>query len=89
MSASDDEALVDTLMQGTVTAVVPWGIVVDLGDSRIGLIDVLYVDDDDVYEPGQQVTAYLTGINQKKEYRLRPPQQVPVVDRLRAAGHDV
>nr|BFE77267.1 hypothetical protein GCM10020092_105680 [Actinoplanes digitatis] len=57
--------------------------------SRVGLIDVLYVDDDDDYQVGQQVSAYLTVINQKREYRLRPPGQVPVVDRLRAAGLDV
>ncbi|MEU7907991.1 S1 RNA-binding domain-containing protein [Actinoplanes sp. NPDC049118] len=89
MSASEGQALIGTLMQGTVTAVFPWGIVVDLGDSRVGLIDVLYVDDDDDYQVGQQISAYLTDINEKAEYRLRPPQQVPVVDRLRAAGHDV
>lgn len=87
--SSEDEALVGTLLRGTVTAVFPWGIVVDLGDSRVGLIDVLYVDDDDVYQVGQEVSAYLTDINEKGEYRLRPPHQVPVVDRLRAAGHDV
>ncbi len=87
--SAEEEALVDTLMQGTVTAVFPFGIVVDLGASRVGLIDVLYVDDDDVYVVGQQVSAFLTCINEKGEYRLRPPHQVPVIDRLRAAGHDI
>jgi predicted RNA-binding protein with RPS1 domain len=86
---SEEYALIGSLMQGGVTAVFPWGIVVDLGGSRVGLIDVLYVDDDDVYQVGQLVSGYLTDINDRKEYRLRPPQQTPVVDRLRAAGHDV
>lgn len=85
---SEEQALVGTLMRGAVTAVFPWGVVVDLGDSRAGLIDVLYVDDDDDYQVGQPVSAYLTCINEKLEYRLRPPGQVPVIDRLGAARPD-
>jgi ribosomal protein S1 len=86
---AENQALIGTLMEGTVRTVFPWGIVVDLGESRVGLIDVLYVDDDDVYQVGQVVSGYLTDINDKHEYRLRPPQQTPVIDRLRAAGHDI
>jgi ribosomal protein S1 len=85
----EDRALIGTLLRGTVLRVFAWGIVVDLGRSRIGLIDSLYIDDDDAYEVGQVVSGYLTDINEKKEYRLRPPQQTPVIDRLRAAGHDI
>jgi hypothetical protein len=85
----EDRALIGTLMQGTVLRVFPWGIVVDLGLGRVGLIDVLYIDDDDEYAVGQAVSGYLTDINDKLEHRLRPPHQTPVIDRLRAAGHDI
>jgi transcriptional accessory protein Tex/SPT6 len=61
--------LVGSIVEGEATAVFRWGVIVDLGLSRDGLIDVLYIDDDDNYQ----------------EFILRPPGQVPLAERLRRA----
>ena len=47
--------LVGSVVEGETTAVFPWGVIVDLGLSRDGLIDVLYIDDDDNYQVGDRV----------------------------------
>ncbi|MGW3292024.1 hypothetical protein ACWDR3_46145 [Streptomyces sp. NPDC001002] len=76
--------LVGTLVEGEATAVFPWGVIVDLGLSRDGLIDVLYIDDDDNYQVGDHVSCYLSCFDEmKNKFILRPPTQVPLVERLR------
>ena len=80
-------ALIDTLVEGTVVAVFRWGVIVNLKLSHVGLIDVLYIDDDDHYEEGDQVTAYLSSFNERMgKFWLRPPGQVPISERLRQKG---
>jgi ribosomal protein S1 len=85
------EALVGSLVEGTVEAVFRWGIIVDLGFPSRGFIDPLYIDDDDPYEVGQRVRAYVVSVDAdaQRKLRLRPPGQTPVADRLRQQGHDV
>ncbi|MFJ6082853.1 hypothetical protein ACIQI8_15750 [Streptomyces sp. NPDC092369] len=76
--------LVGSVAEGEATAVFPWGVIVDLGLSRDGLIDVLYIDDDDNYEVGDRVSCYLSAFDEmKNKFILRPPGQVPVAERLR------
>ncbi|MFJ4788825.1 hypothetical protein [Streptomyces sp. NPDC088794] len=75
-----------TLVEGEAIAVFPWGVIVDLGLSWVGLIDVLYIDDDDNYQVGDRVSCYLECFDQqKRKFILRPPGQVPLVERLRRA----
>lgn len=53
----------------------------------MGLVDVLYIDDDDNYQVGDRVSCYLEYFDEKKrKFILRPPGQVPVAERLRRAG---
>jgi hypothetical protein len=47
-----ERALVGTVVDGVVKAVFRWGVIVDLGLSRVGFIDPLYIDDGDRYEVG-------------------------------------
>ncbi|MCH5671596.1 S1 RNA-binding domain-containing protein [Streptomyces gilvus] len=79
-----DLRLMGHLVEGEVVAVFRWGVIVDLGLSRDGLIDVLYIDDDDNYEVGDRVSCYLSVFDEmKNKFILRPPGQVPVAERLR------
>jgi hypothetical protein len=83
-------SLIGKLVEGRVEAVFRWGVIVDLGLSRVGLIDALYVDDDDKYEVDQHVACFLDEFDEKKnEFILRPPSQTPLIERLRQAGHDL
>ncbi len=85
-----ERALIGTLVEGRVEAIFRWGIIVDLGLSRMGFIDPLYIDDGDHYEVGQQVRAYFTAVEDgQQKFRLRPPGQVPVTERLRRKGFDI
>ncbi|MCL8013805.1 S1 RNA-binding domain-containing protein [Streptomyces sp. AS02] len=78
--------LVGSVVEGEATAVFRWGVIVDLGLSRDGLIDVLYIDDDDNYQVGDRVSCYLDCFDEKKnKFILRPPGQVPLAERLRLA----
>lgn len=73
-----------TLVEGEAIAVFRWGVIVDLGLSHVGLIDVLYIEDDDNYQVGDRVSCYLSVFDEmKRKFILRPPGQVPVVERLR------
>jgi hypothetical protein len=82
-----EAALLGTLVEGTVVAVFRWGVIVDLKLSHVGLIDALYIDDDDRYEEGDQVRAYLSSFDERMgKFWLRPPGQVPVSERLRQKG---
>lgn len=72
------------LVTGVVEAVFRWGVIVNLGLDHVGLIDVLYIEDDDEYVVGQDVTAYLDVFDEKKsKYILRPPGQTPLIERLK------
>jgi ribosomal protein S1 len=76
--------LVGSVVEGEATAVFRWGVIVDLGLSRDGLIDVLYIDDDDNYQVGDRVSCYLDDFDEmKNKFILRPPGQVPLAERLR------
>ncbi|MDQ0762818.1 S1 RNA-binding domain-containing protein [Streptomyces canus] len=78
--------LVGSIVEGEATAVFRWGVIVDLGLSRDGLIDVLYIDDDDNYQVGDRVSCYLDCFDEmKNKFILRPPGQVPLAERLRRA----
>lgn len=85
--SADERALLGTLVEGRVIAVFRWGIIVDLGLSHVGLIDALYIDDDDNYAVDDVVTGYLSSFNELMEkFWLRPPGQVPIDERLRRKG---
>ncbi|WP_159049749.1 S1 RNA-binding domain-containing protein [Streptomyces sp. NRRL WC-3618] len=76
--------LMGTIVEGDVIAVFRWGVIVDLGLSYVGLIDVLYIEDDDNYQVGDRVSCYLDCFDkQKRKFILRPPGQVPLAERLR------
>ncbi|MFF3334715.1 hypothetical protein ACFYWX_35120 [Streptomyces sp. NPDC002888] len=81
-----ETGLVGSIVEGEATAVFRWGVIVDLGLSRDGLIDVLYIDDDDNYEVGDRVSCCLDGFDEmKNKFILRPPGQLPLAERLRKA----
>jgi hypothetical protein len=85
--SDEEKALLGTLVDGPVVAVLRWGVIVDLSLSHVGLIDALYVDDDDHYGAGDRVRAFLTHYDERMEkFWLRPPGQVPVSERLRQKG---
>ncbi|GAA0730781.1 hypothetical protein Drose_26915 [Dactylosporangium roseum] len=85
--SAQERALIGTLVEGEVEAAFRWGVIVDLGMSRVGLIDALYIDDDDDYQVGGRVSAYLDSFDSKKnKFILRPPGQVPVAERLKNLG---
>lgn len=76
--------LVGSIVEGEAVAVFRWGVIVDAGLSRVGLIDVLYIDDDDNYQVGDRVSCYLDCFDERKnKFILRPPGQVPLAERLR------
>ncbi|MFI1569001.1 hypothetical protein ACH4ZX_39345 [Streptomyces sp. NPDC020490] len=77
--------LVGSVVEGEATAVFPWGVIMDLGLSRDGLIDVLYIYDDN-YQVGDRVSCYLDAFDEmKNKFILRPPGQIPLAERLRRA----
>lgn len=76
--------LIGSIVEGDAIAVFHWGVIVDLGLSYVGLIDVLYIEDDDNYQVGDRVSCYLERFDkQKRKFILRPPRQVPLAERLR------
>jgi hypothetical protein len=78
------------LTTGKVVAIFRWGVILDLNLSRSGLIDALYVDDDDNYVVDDVVHVYLDSFDvQKDKFIARPPHQVSLADRLREKGFDV
>ena len=82
--SSDELSLVGSIVHGQVEAVFRWGIIVNLGLSRVGLIDALYIDEEDEYRVGDQVECFMDCFDvQKNEFILRPPKQVPLEERLR------
>jgi ribosomal protein S1 len=84
--SAQEMSLVDQLIEGRVEAVFRWGVIVDVSLSRLGLIDALYIDDDDDYEVGQNVSCYLDSFDEQKDkFILRPPGQTPLAERLRRA----
>ena len=85
--SEEERGLLGALVEGTVLAVFRWGVIVDLNMSHVGLIDALYVDDDDYYEVGDRVSGYLTHFDERMEkFWLRPPGQISVSERLRQKG---
>ncbi|MEU5099020.1 hypothetical protein [Streptomyces sp. NPDC020996] len=79
-----DLRLMGHLVEGEVVAVFRWGVIVDLRMSWVGLIDVLYIEDDDNCQVGDRVSCYLECFDkQKRKFILRPPGQVPLAERLR------
>jgi predicted RNA-binding protein with RPS1 domain len=85
-----ERALIGTMVDGTIKVVHRWGVFVDLGLSHLGFIDPLYIEDDDHYQVGAQVSAELSNYDDQREiFWLLPPGQVPVAERLRRAGHDI
>jgi predicted RNA-binding protein with RPS1 domain len=86
----DEERLIGQLVEGVVEAVFRWGVIVELGLSRKGLIDALYIDDGDDYQVGDRVEATLTSLDENKDkILLLPKGQTPVADRLREIGFDL
>ena len=82
-----EQRLIGEMIDGEVEAVFRWGIIVDLGLSRVGLIDALYIDDEDNYQVGDRVSGYLDCFDEQKEkFILRPPDQISLAERLRRAG---
>lgn len=85
-----EAALIGDLIEGTVEAVFRWGVIVNLGLSRVGLIDALYIDDDDSYRVGDKVAGYLESFDdQKQKFIIRPLGQESLSDRLRKKGFDI
>ena len=85
--SADERALLGSLVEGRVIAVFRWGVIVDLGLSHVGLIDALYIDDDDKHTVDDVVTGYLGVFDENMEkFWLRPPGQVPIAERLRQKG---
>ncbi|MFF1739256.1 S1 RNA-binding domain-containing protein [Streptomyces mirabilis] len=81
-----EQRLIGEMVDGEVEAVFRWGIIVDLGLSRVGLIDALYIDDEDNYQVGDRVSGYLDCFDEQKEkFILRPPDQISLAERLRRA----
>lgn len=68
------QGLIGELVSGTVKAVLPHGVFVDLGLDHIGHIDPMYIEDLDNYQIGDRVRVHLEGFTEhNEEYRLRPP----------------
>ncbi|MBO1415404.1 hypothetical protein [Streptomyces sp. FH025] len=81
--SAHEQSLIGEMVDGEVEAVFRWGIIVDLGLSRVGLIDALYIDDEDSYEVGERVSCYLDCFDERKaKFILRPPGQIPLAERL-------
>lgn len=87
---SPDAEHIGQLVSGRVVAVFQFGVVLDVSLSRLGFIDVVYIDDSDTYSVGDVVDVYLDTIDERKGYFIaRPPHQKSVADRLREKGFDV
>ena len=81
-----EQHLIGEMVDGEIEAVFRWGIIVDLGLSRVGLIDALYIDAGDNYQVGDRVSGYLDCFDEQKDkFILRPPSQIPLAERLRRA----
>ncbi|MDH6576004.1 hypothetical protein [Kitasatospora sp. MAP5-34] len=82
-----EQGLIGEIVDGEVEAAFRWGVIVNLGLSRVGLIDALYVDDEDNYQLGDRVSCYLDCFDEQKDkFILRPPSQIPLAERLRRGG---
>ena len=78
-----ESSLLGEVVSGRVEAVFHWGVIVDLGLSCVGLIDILYIDDDDAYQVGATAGGYLDCLDeQKNKFILRPVGQTSLADRL-------
>lgn len=81
--SAHERALIGKMVSGEVEAVFRWGIIVDLSLSRVGLIDALYIDNEDHYEVGDRVDCHLDCFDEAKEkFILRPPGQTSLAERL-------
>ena len=94
MSSSSSEPVetdrIGQLVSGKVLAAFRWGVILDVNLSRVGLIDALYIDDDDGYAVGATVEVYLDSFDEQKDkFIARPPGQIPLAERLRRKGFDV
>ena len=82
-AAGDGDVVFGKLVTGKIEAVFGWGVIVDLNMMKLGLIDSLYIDDDDHYTEGDPVTCVLDGFDVvKNKFILRPPAQIPLMERL-------
>ena len=89
-SAIPELAAVGSTTAARVVAVFRWGVILDLGPSGLGLIDALYIDDEDQYSVDQVVTVVLDEFDEMKDkFIARPPGKTALVERLRAKGFDV
>lgn len=69
--------------EGTVIAVFRWGIILEVGLSRVGLIDALYLDGSHEYVVGHVVTVIIDHFDEVKDkFLARPPSQIRIRDRL-------
>jgi hypothetical protein len=83
-------ALIGTVRTGRVIAVFRWGVIVDLGLSRLGFVDPLYIDDGDVYTVGQTVEGELSSLEDGgQKFWVRPLDQIPLGDRYRSRRQDL
>lgn len=88
---SDEERnLIGSVAVGEILEIFHWGIIVDLELSKVGFIDVLYIDGDEGYVVGGLVTGHLDDFDERKgKFILRPIGQTSLAERLRARGFDV
>lgn len=78
-----EQSLIGKTVEGRVEAVFRWGVIVDLGLSRVGLIDALYIDDGDKYEVGERVNCRLALFDEaKNKFILWSPGKIPIAVRL-------
>lgn len=88
--SAGERALIGQVVTGDILAVFRWGLIVDLGLSRVGLVDVLYIDGDEGYAIGGRVSGHLDLFDEKKDkFILRPVGQISLIERLRLKGFDV
>ncbi|MFB7539370.1 hypothetical protein ACFC0N_05705 [Streptomyces zaomyceticus] len=87
---AEERDLIGQVVSGEILAIFRWGLIVDLGLSRVGLVDVLYIDGDEGYVTGGRVSGYLDVFDEQKEkFILRPVGQTSLAERLRMKGFDV
>jgi hypothetical protein len=90
MLPPDEQSLIGQQVEGVIVAVFRWGVIVDLGLSRVGLIDALYIDDGDDYQVGGRVESALSSFDENKDkFLLRPLGQTSIIERLRQKGFDL
>ncbi|MEU6981294.1 MULTISPECIES: hypothetical protein [unclassified Streptomyces] len=86
--SESERKLIGSVTEGVIEAVFRWGVIVDLGLSRVGLIDALYIDEASHYLPGELVRCHLDDFDEMKgKFILRPMGQIPLMERLRDAGY--